>query len=167
MTAGEPLGNGSLSVGLYTHPDLAVAEHLAWSAVRFPGRIGAAVAAGYHAPDFDAVGVPFPSAPADAYERALAGLREALSVDGPLARDPAIAAWASAPAPLLSTANSITGARRAATFGLGIVPSTREPTSRLQRVRVHPLARSDAMVEQVAALGHEVVPGLRHLLEAC
>jgi alkanesulfonate monooxygenase SsuD/methylene tetrahydromethanopterin reductase-like flavin-dependent oxidoreductase (luciferase family) len=203
LTGGAPFGKGSLSVGLYMHPDLAVeaqvrtllqqaataeacgfdgvtlsehhdgfpayapdpsliatwilgetqrvwagpsplvltlrnprlvAEQLAWSAVRFPGRVGATLAAGYHTPDFEALGVPVPSAPADEYERALAQLSEALSVEGPLGRDPAIAAWTSAPAPLLSTANSITGARRAAVFGLGILLSTREPISRLQRV---------------------------------
>jgi alkanesulfonate monooxygenase SsuD/methylene tetrahydromethanopterin reductase-like flavin-dependent oxidoreductase (luciferase family) len=96
-----------------------VAEELAWTSVRFPGRFGAVLAPGYAVSDFAALGVP------EERMRAFPGLvtqvLAALSADGSLAADAAVAAWAAAPPPLLVAANGRKAVQRAAVAGLGIM----------------------------------------------
>ncbi|MGD9705642.1 MAG: LLM class flavin-dependent oxidoreductase [Acidimicrobiia bacterium] len=98
---------------------LELAEAVAWTSAAFPGRVALGVAAGYYEPDFDAWEVPFDDV-APRFETGLSRLRAALDGEGPLADDPAIRGWIDAPGPLLSAANSRTGARRAAAHRMGI-----------------------------------------------
>jgi alkanesulfonate monooxygenase SsuD/methylene tetrahydromethanopterin reductase-like flavin-dependent oxidoreductase (luciferase family) len=100
-------------------PVTQVIEDLAWTAARFPGRIGAGFAVGAHELDFSLAGVPF----ADAVDRFKAALPEAARFlsgggDGPLASDPSVAA---ASIPMVSAAQSPAAARRAAGLGLGLL----------------------------------------------
>ena len=72
-----------------------VVEDIAWTAQRFPGRVGAGFAAGALADDFVLSGVPFEEMRTrfrDALPVAVAGLRG--DAAGPLAGDPAVAALA-------------------------------------------------------------------------
>ena len=95
-----------------------VAEELAWTAARFPGRVGAAFAPGYARSDFDLLGISFD----DRRERflpALASLLERLGDTGD--GDPAVSAWALDPGPILTAGNSLPGVRRAATAGTGLL----------------------------------------------
>jgi hypothetical protein len=107
-----------------------LAEELAWTAARFPGRIGAAMAAGYAESDFDAVGVPTDGRSAR-FHAHLTGLLDAIDTDGPLAADPAIAAGLLPVEHLLLAVNSRAAARRAAAAGLGILFPGGEPPERL------------------------------------
>ena len=95
-----------------------VAEELAWTAARFPGRVGAAFAPGYARSDFELLGVEFDGR----------GERFGPDLDRVLGRlsdpddgDPAVSAWASAPGPILTASNSRPGARRAAAAGTGLL----------------------------------------------
>lgn len=103
-------------------PAALVAEETAWLAARFPGRVGLGVAAGALEVDFEIMGVPMH----DLTARFTAGLElvaGALSgrAAGPLRDDPAIAACATHPVPMLSAAASVTAARRAARLGAGLL----------------------------------------------
>ncbi len=95
------------------NPVLAV-EDLAWTAARFPGRVGAAQAPGYAQTDYDWLGVPF----AERGARFDAGLAALLGALRSAPRDPALRGFA---APLVCAANSRVGVRRAARFGLGVL----------------------------------------------
>lgn len=110
-----------------------VAEQLAWTNARFPGRVAAAVAPGYSATDFAAVGRAFDSRIED-FTAALDSFVGALSADGPVGGDAAIAAWAAAPGPILRATNSTAAVRRAATEGLGVVFPGGENVERLGRL---------------------------------
>lgn len=95
-----------------------VAEELAWTAARFPGRVGAAFASGYARSDFDLLGASFDDR----------GARFGPDLGALLARladvrdgDPAIEAWAADPAPILTAANSRPGVRAAAEMGTGLL----------------------------------------------
>lgn len=104
-------------------PAALVAEEVAWLDARFPGRVGLGVAAGGLPADFELLGVPGH----DLAARFTAGLEEVSRLlrgdDGGsgLLGDPALAARADAPIPLVSAAGSRTGARRAARAGAGLV----------------------------------------------
>ncbi|HVX19108.1 MAG TPA: LLM class flavin-dependent oxidoreductase [Acidimicrobiales bacterium] len=107
-----------------------VAEEIAWTAARFPGRVGAAVAPGYARTDFDALDVPFD----DRIRRSRAALEvlaEELRGDGGLAVDPAVAALATDAVPLLGGANSTTGVDALARLQLGLVFPGGEDPARL------------------------------------
>ena len=110
-----------------------VAEELAWTAAAFPGRVGAAFAPGYAAPDFEGFGQRFEDR-AEQFRARTQRLLETLAGKGPMASDPAVASWASAPAPLLSAANSAAAVRRAAGLGLGLVFPGGEDLERLGRL---------------------------------
>jgi alkanesulfonate monooxygenase SsuD/methylene tetrahydromethanopterin reductase-like flavin-dependent oxidoreductase (luciferase family) len=104
-------------------PVLLVAEEIAWLAARFPGRVGLGVAAGALPADFEIMDTTLDDL-APRFTRALGRLADALQHgdrDGPLAADPAIAACAARPVPLVSAAASVTAARRAARCGAGIL----------------------------------------------
>jgi alkanesulfonate monooxygenase SsuD/methylene tetrahydromethanopterin reductase-like flavin-dependent oxidoreductase (luciferase family) len=106
-----------------------LAEELAWTSSRFPGRVGAAVAAGYAGSDFAAVGLS--TGDRTAFADLLDQLLDALSVDGPLADDSAIAQRAFEAHHLLVAAKSLTAVRRAASAGCGVLFPGGEPADRL------------------------------------
>lgn len=104
-------------------PAALVAEEVAWLAARFPGRVGVGVAAGALPADFEIMGTNLDHLTA----RFTHGLVEVARLlrsgdpDGPLAGDPAIAACADRPVPMVSAASSETAARRAAHVGVGLL----------------------------------------------
>jgi alkanesulfonate monooxygenase SsuD/methylene tetrahydromethanopterin reductase-like flavin-dependent oxidoreductase (luciferase family) len=103
-------------------PAALVAEEAAWLAARFPGRVGVGVAAGALPADFEVMGLTMDglaSRFAASLEELAAMLRG--EVEGVLAGDPAIAACAAAPVPLVSAAMGFTAVRRAARLGVGIL----------------------------------------------
>jgi alkanesulfonate monooxygenase SsuD/methylene tetrahydromethanopterin reductase-like flavin-dependent oxidoreductase (luciferase family) len=103
-------------------PVAAVAEEIAWLHALHPGRVGVGVASGALPLDFEVMGVPLDQAVArfkDALPRLAMMLRgEAL---GDLAGDPALAACAAAPVPVVSTAMSLGAVRRAAANRIGVL----------------------------------------------
>jgi alkanesulfonate monooxygenase SsuD/methylene tetrahydromethanopterin reductase-like flavin-dependent oxidoreductase (luciferase family) len=112
-----------------------VVEDLAWTAQRFPGRVGAGFAAGALADDFVLSGVPF--------EEMRARFREALPVavaalrgdaTGPLANDPAVLALRAQPVPMVSAAQSPSAARRAGALGVGLLFDSLISTERAAEV---------------------------------
>lgn len=112
-----------------------VVEDLAWTAQRFPGRVGAGFAAGALADDFVVSDVPFE----EMRERfraalpvAVAGLRG--HARGPLAVDPAVAALQADPVPLVSAAQSPAAARRAGALGIGLLFDSLISTERAAEV---------------------------------
>lgn len=115
-----------------------VAEDVAWTAVRFPGRVGAGFASGGLEQDFEMADVPYDEN-VDRFRRDLGKLVRALrgDADEPLGNDEALAACAGAPIPMVSAAQSPGAVRRAARHGLGLlydslqtVERTRELTDR-------------------------------------
>lgn len=104
-------------------PVALVAEEVAWLAARFPGRVGVGVAAGALPSDFTIMDTTLDDL-TERYTRGLETLARLLThgdPDGPLAADPAIAACAEQPIPVVSAAASATAARRAARLGTGII----------------------------------------------
>jgi alkanesulfonate monooxygenase SsuD/methylene tetrahydromethanopterin reductase-like flavin-dependent oxidoreductase (luciferase family) len=103
-------------------PAALVAEEAAWLAARFPGRVGVGVAAGALRDDFDIMHVPMDGLTArfaDALGE-LAGMLDGSEPRG-LAGDPAIAACAQNPVPIVSAAMGFTAVRRAASLGVGVL----------------------------------------------
>jgi alkanesulfonate monooxygenase SsuD/methylene tetrahydromethanopterin reductase-like flavin-dependent oxidoreductase (luciferase family) len=103
-------------------PPALVAEEAAWLNARFPGRVGVGVAAGALPADFEVMGLAMEGLAA----RFTAGLERLASLLsgqdlGILAGDPALAACAKAPVPLVSAAMGFTAVRRAARLGIGIL----------------------------------------------
>ena len=95
-----------------------VAEELAWTAARFPGRVGAAFAPGYARADFDLLGTDFE----DRLERFVPALDVLLGRLGdPDDVDSAVSAWAREPGQILIAGNSRPGVRRAAVAGCGLL----------------------------------------------
>jgi alkanesulfonate monooxygenase SsuD/methylene tetrahydromethanopterin reductase-like flavin-dependent oxidoreductase (luciferase family) len=100
---------------------ILVAEELAWTAARFPGRVGAALAPGYAKADYDLLGLDFEGR-AERFDRALETVLETLSAGGGgLGADPAVVAWRQDPGVILTAGNSRPGARRAARAGTGLL----------------------------------------------
>lgn len=95
-----------------------VAEELAWTAARFPGRVAAAFAPGYARSDFELLDADFD----DRLERFVPALGVLLGRLGdPDEGDPAVAAWARRPGQILIAGNSRPGVRRAAAAGCGLL----------------------------------------------
>ena len=95
-------------------PPALVAEEIAWLAARFPGRVGLGVAAGALPVDFEIMDV-HDGRPHRAFRRRARGGRgdaAAARDPGALAGDPAIAACAEHPIPVLSAAMGFTAVRR-------------------------------------------------------
>ncbi len=116
---------------LVLRPPALVAEEAAWLAAAFPGRVGLGVAAGALEQDFtimgttkDDLGPRFASA-LEALARMLVG-----DAPGALAGDPAVAACATDPVPLVSAAMSPAAVRRAARVGAGILFDSLAPAER-------------------------------------
>ena len=103
-------------------PAALVAEEAAWLAARFPGRVGIGVAAGALRDDFDIMHVPMDDL-TDRFADALGELAGMLDGSQPcgLAGDPAIAACAERPIPIVSAAMGFTAVRRAASLGVGVL----------------------------------------------
>jgi alkanesulfonate monooxygenase SsuD/methylene tetrahydromethanopterin reductase-like flavin-dependent oxidoreductase (luciferase family) len=102
-------------------PAALVAEEIAWLAARFPGRVGLGVAAGALPADFTVMGLDMRGLTArfaESLDRVV-GLLDGRVAD--LAGDPAIAAAARAPIPVVSAAMGITAVRRAAALGVGVL----------------------------------------------
>ena len=107
-------------------PPGLVIEEIAWLAAAYPGRVGVGVAAGSLEQDFTVFGLTKDDLTRrfadglDAVATALRGgpLPAALDV---LAGDPAVAACAAAPVPVVSAVGSMTAMRRAARCGVGVL----------------------------------------------
>ena len=103
-------------------PPALVAEEIAWLAARFPDRVGVGVAAGALPADFEIMGLTM----VDLAGRFTRGLEQLVGFlhggePGVLANDPAVAACAEAPVPIISAAMGFTAARRAARLGVGLL----------------------------------------------
>jgi alkanesulfonate monooxygenase SsuD/methylene tetrahydromethanopterin reductase-like flavin-dependent oxidoreductase (luciferase family) len=121
-------------------PWTQVVEDIAWSAARFPGRVGAGFASGALPVDFELADVPFDEMGAR-FRAALPEVAAALGgrASGPLAGDPAVAALAGTPVPVVSAAQSPAAARRAARLDIGLLYdsiSTIERTREVSDVHV-------------------------------
>lgn len=103
-------------------PVSQIVEDLAWTAARFPGRVGAGFAAGALPLDFEMAGVPFEEMNAR-FKAALPEVAAALRGDAgsPLGDDPAVAALRESPIPVVSAAQSPAAARRAAACSIGLL----------------------------------------------
>jgi alkanesulfonate monooxygenase SsuD/methylene tetrahydromethanopterin reductase-like flavin-dependent oxidoreductase (luciferase family) len=103
-------------------PPALVAEEAAWLAARFPGRVGVGVASGALPADFEVMGLTMEHL-ADRFSAGLEALAALLrgQARGALADDPALAACAAAPVPLVSAAMGFTAVRRAARLDVGIL----------------------------------------------
>jgi alkanesulfonate monooxygenase SsuD/methylene tetrahydromethanopterin reductase-like flavin-dependent oxidoreductase (luciferase family) len=103
-------------------PVSQVAEDLAWTHHRFPGRVGVGVCAGALPVDFELAGVPFEEMFAR-YRRGVEELAAALGgrASGPLAADPAVAALGGGEIPLVAAVQAPKTSRRAAGQGLGVL----------------------------------------------
>jgi alkanesulfonate monooxygenase SsuD/methylene tetrahydromethanopterin reductase-like flavin-dependent oxidoreductase (luciferase family) len=103
-------------------PPALVAEEAAWLAARFPGRVGVGVASGALPADFEVMDLTMEHL-ADRFSAGLEALAVMLrgQARGPLAGDPALAACATAPVPLVSAAMGFTAVRRAARLDVGIL----------------------------------------------
>jgi alkanesulfonate monooxygenase SsuD/methylene tetrahydromethanopterin reductase-like flavin-dependent oxidoreductase (luciferase family) len=103
-------------------PTALVIEETAWLAARHPGRVGLGVAAGALPIDFEIMDTTMDDLTAR-FSSALERVARVLGGGdaGALAGDPAIARCREHPIPVLSAAGSVTAARRAAGFGVGLV----------------------------------------------
>jgi alkanesulfonate monooxygenase SsuD/methylene tetrahydromethanopterin reductase-like flavin-dependent oxidoreductase (luciferase family) len=112
-----------------------VAEDLAWMASRFPGRVGGGFAIGGLARDFEMADLRFDEKLAR-FEAALPRLVEALRGRAlpPLGEDPAVAACAEHPIPMLIAARSPGAARRAARLGVGVLYDSLQTAEGLRRL---------------------------------
>ena len=100
-----------------------VAEEAAWLQARFPGRVGLGVAAGGLPADFELLDMPMDELGrrfTEGMERVCALLRGDDGGDG-MRGDPAIAACAGAPVPVVSAVHSNMSVRRAARLDTGII----------------------------------------------
>jgi alkanesulfonate monooxygenase SsuD/methylene tetrahydromethanopterin reductase-like flavin-dependent oxidoreductase (luciferase family) len=110
-----------------------LAEELAWTAARYPNRVGLAVAPGYARTDFEAIDAAYDER-LSMFPSKLRRLLDALEEDGPLGDDPAIIAGAPPRSAILRAANSFQAADHAASLGLGILLPGGEAPTRLAEV---------------------------------
>jgi alkanesulfonate monooxygenase SsuD/methylene tetrahydromethanopterin reductase-like flavin-dependent oxidoreductase (luciferase family) len=103
-------------------PVAQVVEDVAWTACRFPGRVGVGACAGALPVDFELAGVPldemFPR-----YRAALAVLVDAFAgrASGPLAADPAVAGLEAGRVPVVAAVQAVKSTQRAARLGAGVL----------------------------------------------
>lgn len=116
---------------LVLRPPALVAEEAAWLAAAFPGRVGLGVAAGALDQDFAIMGTTKDDL-GPRFTTALEALARMLVGDAPgaLAGDPAVAACAATPIPLVSAAMSPGAVRRAARVGAGLLFDSLAPAER-------------------------------------
>jgi alkanesulfonate monooxygenase SsuD/methylene tetrahydromethanopterin reductase-like flavin-dependent oxidoreductase (luciferase family) len=119
-------------------PELVV-EDLAWLNAAFPGRVGAAFVAGYHARDFELVGADFDrrrSTFADMLPHVTRALRGEAS--GLLGQDPAVAALSDGPVNVLLGVGGPKGAALAASVGAGLLMTSLDnPTTARRTVETY------------------------------
>ena len=115
-------------------PVALVAEELAWLAARYPGRVGAAFAAGSIAADFELAGTDQQQL-TERFEHALQTITELLSGNVPaaLSGDPALRLLQQSSIPVLSAASSHTACRRAARVGCGVLLESSISTDEVSR----------------------------------
>ncbi len=103
-------------------PTSQTVEDLAWTAHRFPGRLGLGVCAGALPVDFELAGVPFGELFAR-YRTALPEVVDALygRASGPLAREPGVAGLAPGAVPVVAAVQATKTAARAAHLGIGVL----------------------------------------------
>jgi alkanesulfonate monooxygenase SsuD/methylene tetrahydromethanopterin reductase-like flavin-dependent oxidoreductase (luciferase family) len=112
-----------------------VVEDVAWTAQRFPGRLGVGFAAGARPADFVVSDVPFEELRerfVSALPVVVAGLRG--DSNEPLADDPAVRALRGAPVPVVSAAQSPAAGRRAGRLGIGLLFDSLISTARAAEV---------------------------------
>ena len=114
-----------------------VAEDLAWTAARFPGRVGAGFACGGLAQDFELAELPFEEN-LDLFKLALPRVVEALrgGAGAPIGEDPALARCSLSPLPMASAAQSPGAVRRAAKLGLAILYDSLQTVERTRQLTV-------------------------------
>lgn len=116
-------------------PAALVAEEISWLDARFPGRVGLGVASGALEDDFRIMEIPMRGL-TDRFAEGLTTVAAILrgEVEPPLAGDPAIAARAERPIPLLSAAMGLTAVRRAAGVGAGLLFDSLSTPERCRRL---------------------------------
>ena len=137
LDATERVWSGPNPLLLPLRDALLVAEDLAWLAVRFPGRVAAGFAAGYHEDDFAALGNDGFAGRGRRYGEQLVALAAALdggAAAGRLAGDHAIAQLAPGSVPLAGAAGSAAAARRAARAGVGWLMDSMATADDLARI---------------------------------
>lgn len=103
-------------------PYAVFAEHLAWLAAAYPGRVGGGFASGAFPDDFAIFGVPHDEITArfkDALPKVVAALRG--EAPAPLGGDRALTRCKAHPVPVVAAAQSLPAVRRAAGLGIGIL----------------------------------------------
>lgn len=133
LSATDRIWSGPAPILLSLRNAELLAEELAWSAARFPGRFGAGVAAGYAEKDVNAVGLAGVDLKQQ-FAEGLVRLSQALSPEGPLSGDAAVDAWVEHPCPLVSAAHSPVAARRAADVGMGVLLIGSSDDERARRI---------------------------------
>lgn len=116
-------------------PTALVAEEVAWLAARHPGRVGLGVGSGAMALDFEAMGLDVSDAPA-LFKEALPRIVEMLRGEGlgDMGGDRALQRCGDHPVPVLSAAVSVAAARRAATYGAGLILEGMSGVERLREL---------------------------------
>jgi len=110
-----------------------VAEELAWSAAAHPGEIAAGFVPGYQERDFAVTGGDFATR-RTRYWRQLAEVTALLSGRTALGEDPALAACAQSPIPVVSGVAGPLGARHAARAGAGLLITSLPDAQEVARV---------------------------------
>ncbi|MBI4580650.1 MAG: LLM class flavin-dependent oxidoreductase [Planctomycetes bacterium] len=103
-------------------PTGLVVEEVAWMGVRYPGRVGVGFAPGYAPTDFEVANADLEDR-RTRFNRELPTAVRALTgqATGPLAADPAVAATARSPIPIVSSSAGPVAARRAGRAGAGLI----------------------------------------------
>jgi alkanesulfonate monooxygenase SsuD/methylene tetrahydromethanopterin reductase-like flavin-dependent oxidoreductase (luciferase family) len=116
-------------------PTSQVVEDVAWLHHRFPGRVGVGVCRGALPVDFELAGVPFDEL-FPRYRDALPELAAALrgEAQGPLGREPAVAALRPGDIPLVCATQAMRSAARAARLGLGLLFDSLQSLERTRAV---------------------------------
>jgi alkanesulfonate monooxygenase SsuD/methylene tetrahydromethanopterin reductase-like flavin-dependent oxidoreductase (luciferase family) len=112
-----------------------VVEDLAWMSCRFPGRVGAGVACGGLALDFELADLPYDEN-LERFKSILPAFAGALRgrAEGPISHDPAVAATRDAPIPVISAAQSPGAVRRAAKLGCGVLYDSLQTVERTREI---------------------------------
>lgn len=112
-----------------------MAEDLAWTAGRFPGRVGAGFAAGGLAQDFEMAELPFDEN-IDRFKASLPLVVSALrgEAEAPLSKDPALEACRDRPLPILTAAQSAGAVRRAARLDIGVLYDSLQTVERTRKL---------------------------------
>jgi len=135
LEATERLWAAPCPMVLPLRPVSQVVEDVAWTAHRFPGRVGIGVCAGALPVDFELAGVPFAEV-FPRYRAALAELAAAFAgrASGPLAAEPALAALTPGDVPVVAAVQAEKTARRAARLGAGVLFDSLQSLERIRAI---------------------------------